>query len=117
MKDPLWAGIPRTFTPMIWHGDIFELPKGAVSLASSELTEQQAFRYGNNAHGILFHMEVTQSMIGDWVTTFAGELQQARVDGNAIVAAAPGYLPTLGKIGDSFFQRWARRVRGGEKPA
>lgn len=116
MKDPLWAGVPRRFTTMIWHGDIFELPKGAVSLASSELTEQQAFRHGNNAYGILFHMEVTQPMIGDWVTTFAGELQQARVDGSAIVAAAPGHLSSLGEIGHSFFRRWARRVRGEKEP-
>jgi GMP synthase (glutamine-hydrolysing) len=43
-QTQLWADARRRFTAMHWHGDIFGLPKGAVSLASSDLTVQQAFR-------------------------------------------------------------------------
>lgn len=112
VQDPLWTGIPHQFTALNWHGDVFDLPVGAVSLASSQLTEHQAFRFGTNACGILFHMEATPPMIGDWVATFADELQEADVDGSAIIAAAPEHLPALDKIGGLFFHRWARRVRG-----
>jgi GMP synthase (glutamine-hydrolysing) len=59
MHDPLWSGVPRSFHALHWHGDIFTLPNGALSLARSDLTEFQAFRYGANAYGFLFHMEVT----------------------------------------------------------
>ena len=46
-----------------WHGDIFDLPQDAVPLASSEKTRHQAFRFGKNAYGFLFHLEVTKEMI------------------------------------------------------
>jgi len=110
-RDRLWADAPRRFTAMAWHGDVFALPKGAVSLASSELTEQQAFRYGTNAYGLLFHMEVTAKMLDDWVEEFAGDLQRAGIDGRAILAEAPTHLPALQKIGDSLFRGWARSVQ------
>src|SRR5262247_282272 len=41
--DPLFGDVPRRFTPLVWHGDVFDLPRGAVSLASSALTAHQAF--------------------------------------------------------------------------
>ena len=43
---------------MHWHGEQFTLPEGAVALAHSAQTEVQAFRLGNNAWGMLFHLEV-----------------------------------------------------------
>lgn len=73
--DPLFAGVPQSFTGFHWHGDIFDLPRGATLLASSALTAHQAFRYANNAYGLLFHMEVTQPHISTMVKTFADVLQ------------------------------------------
>ena len=49
-----------------WHGDVFELPDGAVSLASSAKTEHQAFRYGN-AWGVLFHPEADAALVEAWL--------------------------------------------------
>jgi GMP synthase (glutamine-hydrolysing) len=40
-----------------WHG--FELPPGAVRLASSETFPNQAFRIGDKVYGVQFHAEVT----------------------------------------------------------
>lgn len=108
--DPLWTGVEPSFVAYHWHGDIFELPQGAVSLASSGLTQHQAFRYGRNAYGFLFHMEVTERIIGDMVKTFADELQAAGVDGHAIVTKAQDYLPHLQGIGRLVFQRWTSLI-------
>lgn len=110
-QDSIWSEAPRRFTAMVWHGDIFELPRGAVTLASTELTEQQAFRYGKNAYGILFHMEVTEKMVGDWVAEFAKELRDAQIDGRPIIAHASKHLPALQKIGDAVFRGWAKLVK------
>lgn len=33
--DPLWGGVKSPFVAYHWHGDTFELPRAAVSLASS----------------------------------------------------------------------------------
>lgn len=40
-----------------WHG--FDLPSGAVRLASSALYPNQAFRMGDRVYGFQFHAEVT----------------------------------------------------------
>ena len=56
----------RKFKVFHWHGDTFEIPIGAVLLASSELYKNQAFRYKNNVYGFQFHIEVTKKMIKDW---------------------------------------------------
>lgn len=106
-SDPLWKGIEATFTAYHWHGDIFDLPHAAISLASSTLTKHQAFRYGRSAYGFLFHMEVTPAMIRDMVETFDGELREAKVDGAEILDRTADYLPRLHTIGQLVFQRWA----------
>jgi GMP synthase-like glutamine amidotransferase len=49
-----------------WHGDTFEIPDGAVRLASGERYPNQAFRYGRVAYGLQFHIEVDQAMADAW---------------------------------------------------
>ncbi len=107
VADPLWRGVESPFMAYHWHGDVFELPQGAVSLASSELTQFEGFRYGNNAYGFLFHMEVTEKIIRDMVGTFADELQREGIDGQEIVRKIKVYLPSLQRIGRAVFHRWA----------
>ncbi|HIJ61048.1 MAG TPA: hypothetical protein HPP56_10640 [Nitrospirae bacterium] len=50
-----------------WHGETFDLPKGAVHLASSQLYPNQAFRYGKGVYAFQFHIEVTDAIINDWL--------------------------------------------------
>jgi len=111
MRDPLWTKLEPSFMAYHWHGDIFELPSGAVSLASSEKTPHQAFRYGRAAYGILFHMEVTERIIEDMVKTCQDELQSAGLTGRRIVQQARKHLPRLDEIGKSVFTRWAGLVK------
>lgn len=49
-----------------WHGDTFDIPIGAVRLASSELFENQAFRYSDGVYALQFHIEVTPTIIREW---------------------------------------------------
>lgn len=112
--DPLWADVEPSFMAFHWHGDVFDLPRGALSLVSSQLTECQAYRYGENAYGFLFHMEVTENIIQDMVETFMDELQKARVDSSEIVGKIRDYLPRLNSIGGVVFRRWASLVESVE---
>lgn len=42
-----------------WHGETFDLPAGAVLLASSEACKNQMFLLGKNVIGMQFHLETT----------------------------------------------------------
>jgi GMP synthase (glutamine-hydrolysing) len=106
-QDPLWQGIPERFMGFHWHGDIFDLPKGASSLASSSLTAQQAFRAGKNAYGLLFHLEVGEPQVRDMVATFSDELAAAKISGAPILEGIAAHLPPLQRIGSQVFDRWA----------
>lgn len=64
--DHLLLGLPDSFSTFQWHHDSFDLPDGAVLLASSAACSHQAFRHGNSAWGLQFHPEVTEQIIRDW---------------------------------------------------
>ncbi|MEW6570716.1 MAG: type 1 glutamine amidotransferase [Nitrospirota bacterium] len=62
----------RRFKVFHWHHDTFNLPAGAVLLASSDLYKNQAFRYGSRVYGFQFHIEVTKDMVLDWFKEESG---------------------------------------------
>lgn len=62
--DLLAAG---TMPVVQWHYDaVTVLPEGAELLASSALYQVQAFRVGEVAWGLQFHVEATAEMVSDW---------------------------------------------------
>jgi GMP synthase-like glutamine amidotransferase len=65
-QDRLFRGIPGDFCSFQWHQDSFDLPPGAVLLASSADCPHQAFRSGQSAWGLQFHPEVTEKIVRDW---------------------------------------------------
>ena len=105
--DPLFAGLPPTFTAFHWHGDSFDLPAGAAWLASSPRTPYQAFRTGAASYGILFHLEVDEPAVRGMVAAFGAELDAAGVDGRAVMAGAAAHLPALAACARTVFGRWA----------
>ncbi len=88
-QDPTWATAPDKFVGFHWHGDVFDLPSGAVALASSNLTACQAFRFGLSTYAVLFHLEVTAAQIGELAAAFPDELRQAGGSETALREGAP----------------------------
>ncbi len=67
MRDPLLRAMKSPFTALQWHGaEVTALPKGSVLLAHNEACPIQAFRYGDRAYGVQFHIEVTKDTVTDW---------------------------------------------------
>lgn len=58
-SDKVFGGIEGEVPVVHWHGDTFDLPEGAVLLAGSASYPHQAFRFGDNAYGLQFHVELT----------------------------------------------------------
>jgi GMP synthase-like glutamine amidotransferase len=88
--DPIFGGLGTDLVALQWHGDTFGLPTGAVHLARSAAYENQAFRVGECAYAMQFHLEVTDSMLEEWARVPAYVDSLARTlgpDGFEILAA------------------------------
>ncbi len=57
-----------------WHGDTFQIPKGAVRIAESHLFPNQGFIYMGHVIALQFHLEVTPGNVKDLVENCREEL-------------------------------------------
>lgn len=98
-------------TPVLhWHGDAFELPGGAVRLASTRACENQAFAHGRNAIGFQFHPEAGGAGFERWLIGHAFELAQAGVDVPALRAAHEALAPDLERRADACLTAWLGQI-------
>jgi GMP synthase (glutamine-hydrolysing) len=76
--DPVFAEAPHALPTLQWHGDTFDLPAGAQLLATSPAYTNQAFRWGQAAYGLQFHLEVSTEMAAEWaeVPAYAQALER-----------------------------------------
>jgi len=109
-SDALLGGAPPGFTPLQWHGDVFDLPRGAVRLARSVLTETQAFRHGASAWGLLFHLEASAEQVGEMVSAFPDELRRVGVDGRVLAGESEARIRALAPIASGAFGAWAHVI-------
>src|SRR5690606_33028564 len=70
------AGTAPERTVFHWHGETFELPRGAELLARSPVVENQAFAWGEKAVGIQFHLEVGPAEARGMVEALGEELRE-----------------------------------------
>jgi GMP synthase-like glutamine amidotransferase len=96
-SDGLFMGQPDEFTVFQWHGDTFDLPRGARNLASSDLFPHQLIRVGGRAYGAQFHLEVTPAMIKEWIAVNRDELKALRgvIDPDEILMSIPAHMEAL----------------------
>ena len=69
--------LPESFMAFHWHGDTFDIPKGAFHLAESKACKNQAFVYLNRVIALQFHLESTQSSIESLIQNCGDELISA----------------------------------------
>jgi len=110
INDPVISCMGKTFNPLLWHGDIFDLPKGAVRLASSEATDNQAFSFGKAVYGFLFHLEAGKKQVKDMTRAFAKELVAENIDPALLIKEAETRIEGLQIAGAKVFNSWSELI-------
>lgn len=112
--DRLFGPVPFTPDVLQWHRDeITDLPAGATLLASSTRCPNQAFRVGETAWGLQFHIETTPEMVREWA---AADRERLDADGWDLDGALARWdLETahadLADVWEPFAGRFAELVR------
>ena len=89
-----------------WHGDQFDIPKGCISLAATEICSNQAFAFGNNVLALQFHMEANPANLEQWLVGHACELSAAKIDIQKIRYDAAKYGDALTAAAKDVFLNW-----------
>ncbi len=110
LADPVFAGAPRELVTLQWHQDTFDLPEGAVALATSPAYANQAFRVGDSAYGVQFHLEVSTEMAREWgrVPEYAESLDRVLGPGSLdrLLRELEGRAGGMLAHGRTLFSRW-----------
>ncbi|MEE4607900.1 MAG: type 1 glutamine amidotransferase [Desulfobacteraceae bacterium] len=83
----LGGALPAVWEAVHWHGDTFELPEGALHLASSTACARQAFVYDDRVLALQFHLETTPDSARALIAHCGHE-----IDGGPFVQTAAGML-------------------------
>jgi len=111
--DPLVWDTPMSWVCVQWHWDaVTELPPGATLLASSPRYPHQAFRVGERAWGLQFHVEAPEEMIRAWAAEDADAVRAAGLDPDRLVERAVGELAEVEDLWRPVLERFAAVVRG-----
>jgi GMP synthase (glutamine-hydrolysing) len=78
--EPALAGLSARHMVLHWHGDTFDLPRGAMPLASSAVCRNQAFRIGWKHFALQFHCELPKEAVAVWVREDAAFVREANGD-------------------------------------
>jgi GMP synthase (glutamine-hydrolysing) len=114
-REPALAGIGAREMMLHWHGDTFDLPPGAVHLASTEIAPHQAFRLGTRQLGLQFHCELGAETIATWVREDAEFVALANGPGGGerILADTARHLPAAAAVGDRLLRNVIGILLGG----
>jgi len=111
--DPVLSTFARCQRVFQWHEDGMSLPPGAVHLASSPASSIQAFRHGEHAYGLQFHLEVDSSLIERWLSVPENRAtlqdETGRTDPDEIRAQTPESIDALQSLSRATFSRWIDR--------
>ena len=109
--DPLFAAYPEVSPAFHFHGDFFELPADCVSLASSDMTVCQAFRYGDCHYGFQYHCEVDLPLVELICRSNADYMQASGSDPEQVIAQSKTQLPAYQNQCHALISGWLDRVK------
>jgi len=115
--DPVFGDLTGPVPALQWHTDTFDLPAGAVLLASSAQYPHQAFRVGR-AYGVQFHVEVGADLAGQWteIPEYAYSLTAVHGAGAAgpLLGDLTRSLPVMRGVARTLFGNWLKALVYGD---
>ena len=105
--NPILSALPETFTPLHWHGDVYDLPNGATPIGSSDMTACQGFTYGETTYAPLFHLEMTEQQITDMATQFPDDIHRGGLSPETLLSQTPAHAAAIKPTATEIFTRWA----------
>lgn len=109
-KDPVLRRLPENFQALMWHGDHFSLPKGAVHLLATQKCGCAGFRFGKKAYGLVPHLEMTAAMIDEMVAASRKELAAAQVEPAQILEDSSEYAEPTEELARTMWKAWVGLV-------
>jgi len=94
-----------------WHGDTFDMPRGALWLASTPEVPHQAFSVGANILALQFHPEAVGRRIEQWLIGHTCELALNKIDIAQIRADTKRWKNSLTSRGAALFDAWLDGVQ------
>jgi len=92
-RHPLLRDMPEEFVTFHWHGDMFDIPEGAVHLMASDVCVNQAFLYNDKVLALQFHFETTEKSINDIVTNSRKEfVKSPHIEPEERIFSQAGYF-------------------------
>ena len=82
------------------------MPPGAERLASTKLCPNQAFRIGDWALGLQFHVEADPQELESWLIGHTVELGKAGIDPRTLRADAERFGPAIAAAGRRVLRAW-----------
>lgn len=111
--DPLFGPVPMMPDVMQWHHDeVTVLPPGATLLAASPRYPHQAFRCGDRAWGLQFHVECDLEMLTRWAADSDGMLAEVGVPAEEMLARCAAALPDIAEVWRPVAERFAELALG-----
>ncbi len=109
-KDTIFENLENNFLAFHWHGDIFNLPDNSIQLASSKISNIQAFVFQKQCYGILFHLEVTKEIVQNIVNKFESDLIFESIDKSTILDELEEKIEKINFNGKIIFNRWLNLI-------
>lgn len=106
-QDPVLSVAGGGFPIFQWHSDTFDLPEGAVRLATNGNAVNQAFRIGRAAYGTQFHFEASRAVVEAWNRGFPEAVERRHPGWHGDFAAIAGeHAPAADAAGLAMARAW-----------
>ncbi|GHB22694.1 GMP synthase [Pseudovibrio japonicus] len=106
-QDPVLSALGENDRIFSLHTDTFTLPEGAVHLASSEMTPNQAFKMGRATYAMQFHFEASVDLVKHWDDRFNDEISDLVPNWQEIInEQGSQHGPKADALGLEISRRW-----------